>query len=59
MAQVYADCNSYQDTGTVTTSGAFTSTTTFNTAFERPDRFRFEVTAPTRGQSGETIWSSG
>lgn len=46
-ADVYADCQSYRDTGVVTTryieqSDVTIEEKTFSTAFVRPDRFRFE-----------------
>lgn len=50
MAQTYASCRSYQDTGVVRTiffrkSGKYyTETLPFTTAFVRPDAFRFEFT---------------
>src|SRR5262245_1658743 len=47
MAQVYAGCRSYRDTGAVSThykstSGSWVDELTFRTAFLRPARFRFE-----------------
>ena len=49
MAKVYADCESYHDSGVVTTvfvsaTGNRTVEKQFTTAFVRPDRFRFEYT---------------
>ena len=47
MAETYAKCKSYQDTGTVKTvfiqaDGNRTDEKPFSTAFVRPDQFRFE-----------------
>jgi hypothetical protein len=48
LAEVYATCTSYRDTGVVNTrfinpaGGGHTTTRPFETAFVRPDRFRFE-----------------
>ncbi len=47
MKQTYANCQTYQDTGVVTTtfiqsSGNWIDEKPFLTAFVRPDRFRFE-----------------
>jgi hypothetical protein len=48
QAEVYATCASYRDAGVVTTrfintdGGGHTTTRPFETAFVRPDRFRFE-----------------
>ncbi|MFO0845610.1 MAG: hypothetical protein U0797_25030 [Gemmataceae bacterium] len=53
MAEAYATCNSYRDTGTVVTrcvgldaATNRTSTTRFKTAFARAAGFRFEWTSP-------------
>ncbi|MDA1160316.1 MAG: SUMF1/EgtB/PvdO family nonheme iron enzyme [Planctomycetota bacterium] len=50
MAKVYAECKSYRDSGVIksvfhkkTASPEFTVEHSFTTAFERPDRFRFEI----------------
>jgi uncharacterized protein (TIGR03067 family) len=50
MAKAYAQCKSYRDSGVIksvflknTVSPEFTVAYSFTTAFERPDRFRFEI----------------
>jgi len=60
MAEVYAGCKSYRDTGTVKSTAVKDTFNrsidgTFTTAFIRPDRFRFEFkgTMGTRLPSGE------
>src|SRR5436309_3249582 len=56
MAQTYAACNSYQDSGSVVTvfrsrGGERTTTRPITTAFVRPDRFRFEFQDSLDGQT--------
>ena len=50
MAKAYAECKSYRDSGVIksvflknTVSPEFTVEYSFDTAFVRPDRFRFEI----------------
>jgi hypothetical protein len=70
MADAYASCVSYRDTGSVVTrflhqepKDGHTSTKPFRTAFVRPDKFRFEYAHEGRryivwshGQSTRTWW---
>jgi outer membrane lipoprotein-sorting protein len=65
MAEVYAGCESYRDTGVVKTvfvlaAGNQTVEKPFKTAFVRPDRFRFEYTAQRGGrQDRYIVWREG
>jgi hypothetical protein len=66
MAEAYASCVYYRDTGSVVNRFVFQdseknkgSTTTFKTAFVRPDRFRFEFTAEAMGGGRYVVWSRG
>ena len=62
-AQSYASCKSYRDTGTVTSVGQnYRSTLRFQTAFARPDRFRFEYNTSKDDPDGPTrhvVWTRG
>jgi hypothetical protein len=57
MAQKYADCGTYSDSGRIDTAA---STMTFRTFFVRPNLFRFEFAhqSDEPGHAG-TIWSDG
>lgn len=67
MAKAYAECKSYRDSGVIKTK-YFTKTAyslehSFNTAFVRPDRFRFEIKdedhrllISANGQNVQTWW---
>ena len=62
MAQTYAQCKTYTDTGThtsVTTSksGEETEVLQFSTAMVRPNQFRFEYSE--KGKPGRVVWRSG
>lgn len=66
MAQVYADCTTYSDSGVVKiiffqADGERTSERPFTTAFVRPDSFRFEYTEQTfyGGEHRYIIWREG
>jgi outer membrane lipoprotein-sorting protein len=64
MAEVYADCKSYRDSGMVKTlfimaEGKETIEKPFTTAFVRPDRFRFEFKQTGNPQSRYIVWSKG
>jgi len=64
MAEVYADCKSYRDSGMVKTlfikaGGKETIEKPFTTAFVRPDRFRFEFEQTGNPQSRYIVWSKG
>jgi outer membrane lipoprotein-sorting protein len=65
MANVYAGCKSYRDTGVVKTvffeaNGNRTVEKPFKTAFVRPDRFRFEYTEKRGGRVERYIvWRKG
>ncbi len=64
MAKAYADCGSYQDSGVVKTEFIgginFTNEKTFETAFVRHGRFRFEYRGEMfNPQSRYIIWSNG
>ena len=61
MSKTYANCKTYRDSGVVTTlfvqeTGNRTVEKPFNTAFVRPDQFRFEYKDDT---SRYIIWSKG
>lgn len=65
MAQVYADCTSYSDSGLVKTvffqaDGERTTERPFTTAFVRPGRFRFEYTEQLEDgrESRYIVWQS-
>jgi hypothetical protein len=65
MARVYANCNSYRDSGVVTTlyltdTGNRTTAKPFTTAFVRSDRFRFECKQDLGGKTPyrSIIWSN-
>jgi len=62
MADTYAKCKSYRDSGVVKTlfftkNGDHASVEPFNTAFSRPDRFRYEFTENEKVQY--IVWSKG
>lgn len=66
MAQKYADCSSYQDTGVVETvyhkeGGERVDKMPFKLYFKRPDLFRFEWTDyfPWKDGRARIVWSSG
>ncbi|HUR59136.1 MAG TPA: sigma-70 family RNA polymerase sigma factor, partial [Opitutaceae bacterium] len=64
MAQTYAQCASYFDTGVVRSAskdaGGRMAELTFSTAFVRPDRFRFEYTQTTGPNPQRYIvWAEG
>lgn len=66
MAQTYANCRSYYDSGMVKmiffmADGERTSEKPFTTAFVRPDRFRFEYTEQLADgrESRYIVWQSG
>jgi hypothetical protein len=66
MADAYASCVSYRDSGSVVTKFVFqdseknrNSATTFKTTFVRPDRLRFEFTAEAMGDGRCIVWSRG
>jgi outer membrane lipoprotein-sorting protein len=65
MRQTYASCQTYQDTGVVTTtfsqsSGNWIDEKPFLTAFVRPDRFRFEYKEmPSSVEYRYIIWRNG
>jgi outer membrane lipoprotein-sorting protein len=64
MAKVYANCKTYKDTGIVTIDlilpqGKRTQTRPFETAFVRPDRFRFEFSDGAPKSNRFLIWSKG
>ena len=64
MAEVYAGCNSYRDSGSVKTQfigeNNFLTEKTFKTAFVRHDRFRFEYREEMFNvRSRNIIWSNG
>ncbi|OYW01307.1 MAG: hypothetical protein B7X11_04125 [Acidobacteria bacterium 37-65-4] len=65
-AQVYAECASYRDTGSVVTTfhtgdGTSTRELSFSTAFVRPDRFHFEYAeeGSSTGAPEYVIWRHG
>jgi outer membrane lipoprotein-sorting protein len=66
MGKVYADCNSYRDTGVVTTvfieaGSEWTEKKPFQTGFVRPNRFRFEYTDEKRNgaEYRYIVWRKG
>lgn len=64
MAKVYADCQSYSDSGSVTTvfhtdQGDDTVVKPFSTALVRPGKFRFEFTEQGDPQSRYIVWQDG
>jgi len=64
MAQAYADCKSYKDSGVVKTvfidaSGSRTVEKPFTTALVRPDHFRFEYRETKNERNHFIIWSDG
>ncbi len=65
MADTYRNCKSYRDSGSVKTifikdGGQQTTEKTFQTAFVRPDQFRFEYRDWMGGQEKKyVIWRSG
>jgi outer membrane lipoprotein-sorting protein len=60
MAQTYANCKSYQDTGVyVTKLVTRTESRPFKTAFVRPDRFRFEYSVKGKAASRYIVWAQG
>ncbi|MGB7328592.1 MAG: hypothetical protein WBD31_27190 [Rubripirellula sp.] len=64
MARAYASCQTYRDTGTVTTiylssDGDETERKQFSTALSRPDQFRFEYSEPDVAQSRYIVWRNG
>jgi hypothetical protein len=66
LAEVYATCGSYRDSGRVVTrfldlGGRLTDTSVkpFRTAFVRPDRFRFEYRDEDAGGGRCIVWSDG
>ncbi len=67
MSSVYANCQSYQDSGVVNTriikeSGNHSSERPFTTAYVRPERFRYEFKSMPAGGLGNRrfiIWSDG
>lgn len=63
-AETYSNCQSYRDTGMVTTvyksqRGAETEVKRFSTAMVRPDQFRFEYTEEGNPNSRYVIWRNG
>lgn len=66
MSQTYAECRTYRDSGLVTTQivgddgQTFTVERKFQTAFVRPDRFRFEFAQDASGEPIRyIIWTRG
>ena len=66
MAKVYADCQSYRDSGVVKSVLTFSvlgkqiTEKPFTTAFVRPDRFRFEFKAMESGvEQRYLVWQGG
>ena len=64
VAEVYAHCKSYRDSGVVTTVfiqrwGNRTVEKPFTTAFVRPDRFRFEYSVEGQPMDRFVIWAQG
>jgi hypothetical protein len=66
MEKAHSGCRSYRDRGEVRTAvltdgGRAGSERPFETAFQRPDRFRFQFTDPGLGErsSSYIVWSDG
>jgi outer membrane lipoprotein-sorting protein len=67
MAETYKNCKSYQDSGTVTTifhhkdGKQHMDSKPFNTAFVRPDQFRFEFKSSFDGKKWHRyiVWANG
>jgi outer membrane lipoprotein-sorting protein len=64
MSMVYATCKTYRDTGIVKSDivhalGKTTENKPFETAFIRPDRFRFEFSRGTPKTNRYLVWSKG
>lgn len=64
MASAYAECQTYSDSGKVTTTyksadGDETEVKPFTTAMIRPDQFRFEFTVQGNPRSRYIVWQNG
>lgn len=64
MAAAYSQCETYVDTGTVTTvfksaDGTWTEVKPFATAMVRPDQFRFEYSEEGEPDSRLVVWRNG
>ncbi len=64
MAKVYSECQSYSDSGSVTTvfrsgTGNETEVKHFSTAMMRPSKFRFEFSEQQNPQSRYIVWQDG
>jgi hypothetical protein len=61
MITAYRACNTYHDTGFIVASNelSWLDGLTFRTAFEKPDRFMFEITGGDNQQSRRVVWRNG